>query len=603
MDVETLSPGVDFVDILKKAVAECDVLLALIGPQWLTIENEKGQRRLDNPGDFVRVEIVTALERNVQVVPILLNGARMPEARDLPDPLKQLPRLNALEIRHERFNADTRRLARALERYLHPDARKHKIEKLYRQWLPVISKSSEPGEYAPRWIWPVLVGALLCVVVTLAGWGANRLSKLWETNTILTPAMAEANKPLKATETLLPTSTQTPMDAAANKPRIATVTFSPTSPHTPIGTVASEPLMVTETFLPTDTQTRLLPTPTIEPSATPIPTETPPPPTLTPTQSITLTASQTPSPQVASATPVPSDTPKPTVTPSMAPQVVPADELAFVSEIDSLPQIWMIRSDGSGLKQLTSMPKGSCYPTWFPDGKRLAFISPCLNDEDAYGGARLYIVDITSDDGLIYPLQAVGLAGDYDPDISPDGTKFAFVAEGDNNPEIYVMNLDGSRLTRITNDPGRDFHPTWSPDGAKLAFFSYRTQPTDIFTASIDGSGLFQFVNDTGGEYTPDWSPDGARIAFFSWMDGNEEIYSMNENGSNVLRLTTNDFRDQNPHWSIDGGRIAYEANPGGNWDIFIMNADGSNIVQLTDNDVDDTSAVWRPQTRVFVDK
>ena len=124
MDVEGLDPGVDFVETIEKSVSSCDVLVALIGRQWLTVQDAKGGRRLDNPEDFVRLEIAAALERGVRVMPILVQGASMPSSRQLPQALKRLARLNALEIRHERFNADADRLARAIEAYLEKESQR-----------------------------------------------------------------------------------------------------------------------------------------------------------------------------------------------------------------------------------------------------------------------------------------------------------------------------------------------------------------------------------------------------------------------------------------------------------------------------------------------
>ena len=105
MDVEDLDLGVDFHEALEKAVSACDLLIALIGRQWLNIKDEKGQRRLDDPGDFVRIEIAAALNRDIRVIPILVQDARMPETSDLPEVLQRLTRFNGMEIRHERFNA------------------------------------------------------------------------------------------------------------------------------------------------------------------------------------------------------------------------------------------------------------------------------------------------------------------------------------------------------------------------------------------------------------------------------------------------------------------------------------------------------------------
>src|SRR5262249_25598405 len=80
MDVDHIPPGVDFVNHLDAQVARCDVFLVVIGPSWLEVSNENGERRLDDPGDFVAREITTALARDIRVIPVLVDGARMPTA-------------------------------------------------------------------------------------------------------------------------------------------------------------------------------------------------------------------------------------------------------------------------------------------------------------------------------------------------------------------------------------------------------------------------------------------------------------------------------------------------------------------------------------------
>jgi TIR domain len=113
-----LDPGIDFVEAIETSVGSCDVLIAVIGNEWLLSSDERGKRRLDNPDDFVRLEIATALKRNIRVIPVLVDGASMPRSGDLPDDLKVLARRNALEVSHNRFNADSERLVAAIERVL-----------------------------------------------------------------------------------------------------------------------------------------------------------------------------------------------------------------------------------------------------------------------------------------------------------------------------------------------------------------------------------------------------------------------------------------------------------------------------------------------------
>jgi hypothetical protein len=115
MDVDTLAPGVDFAEVITQAVSACQVLLAVIGPQWLTAGDKDGRRRLNRPDDLVRLEIAAALKRDIHVIPILVQGAVMPRRQELPDNLAGLVRRNALLLRHESFRSDVDKLLAAIE--------------------------------------------------------------------------------------------------------------------------------------------------------------------------------------------------------------------------------------------------------------------------------------------------------------------------------------------------------------------------------------------------------------------------------------------------------------------------------------------------------
>jgi hypothetical protein len=117
-DVDSIELGDDFAEVITTAVGSCDVLIALIGDQWLTSADEAGGRRLDNSNDFVRLEIEAALARKVRVVPILVEGARMPRADELPASLAKLVRHQALELSPSRFDFDTSRLLKVLDKTL-----------------------------------------------------------------------------------------------------------------------------------------------------------------------------------------------------------------------------------------------------------------------------------------------------------------------------------------------------------------------------------------------------------------------------------------------------------------------------------------------------
>jgi hypothetical protein len=111
MDVDHIPAGVDFLEYLHSQVAACDVFLAVIGPSWLDAKDDDGRRRFDNPDDFVTIEIAEALARNIRVIPVLVDGARMPKADKLPDSVKPLVRRNAVEVRNTRFGRDAEMLA------------------------------------------------------------------------------------------------------------------------------------------------------------------------------------------------------------------------------------------------------------------------------------------------------------------------------------------------------------------------------------------------------------------------------------------------------------------------------------------------------------
>jgi TIR domain len=116
MDVDSIEPGLDFRAVISRAVSSCAVLLAVIGDKWLTVTDARGRRRLDNPDDYVRLEVEAGLTRDVRVIPVLVEGVAMPDSRELPDALSQLAGRNALEISHARFRRDAESLIAVVER-------------------------------------------------------------------------------------------------------------------------------------------------------------------------------------------------------------------------------------------------------------------------------------------------------------------------------------------------------------------------------------------------------------------------------------------------------------------------------------------------------
>jgi tetratricopeptide (TPR) repeat protein len=126
MDIDAIALGEDFVEVIETTVAKCDVLIAVIGNNWLISKDDHGNRRLDNPEDFVRMEIGAALKRKIRVIPVLVDGALMPQPTDLPEDLKPLVRRNALQITDVSFEGDCQRLAAAIRLVLQKAAAEEK---------------------------------------------------------------------------------------------------------------------------------------------------------------------------------------------------------------------------------------------------------------------------------------------------------------------------------------------------------------------------------------------------------------------------------------------------------------------------------------------
>ena len=120
MDVAGIEPGRDFRKAIDLSVATCSVLLAIVGQEWLDLRDSRGGRRLDDANDFFRIELASALRRDIPVVPVLVRGAKMLLAEQLPGDLQELAYRNAVELTHARWKSDVQVLVRALRPYLDP---------------------------------------------------------------------------------------------------------------------------------------------------------------------------------------------------------------------------------------------------------------------------------------------------------------------------------------------------------------------------------------------------------------------------------------------------------------------------------------------------
>jgi TolB protein len=274
-------------------------------------------------------------------------------------------------------------------------------------------------------------------------------------------------------------------------------------------------------------------------------------------------------PQSEDATPVVNDT----------------DVIAFSSNHEGNPEIYVMNLDGTGLTRLTHRDLRDGYPAWSPDGSKIAFYAYendttlSINVMDSDGGNR---VQLTYEDNVRHA----------SPVWSRDGTMIAFSRIIEDSYQIWLVDADGGNPRRLGELVG--FAPQWSPDGKWLAF---GTMPPlgEIFVAGADGSNPRQLTDNEVNDMWPSWSPDGSKIAFMSGEMKHHQLWVMNIDGSEKTRLTHNAFDDWRPRWSPDGTRIAFNSFRGDRVGLFLMNADGSGERHLTPFTDHAMQVAWYP--------
>jgi TolB protein len=244
-----------------------------------------------------------------------------------------------------------------------------------------------------------------------------------------------------------------------------------------------------------------------------------------------------------------------------------------------------IASDGSGQTQLTSGKALDGGAAWSRDGTRIAFVS------DRMGGG----IFVMNPDGSGISRVTTD-PSDGSPSWSPDGSRLAFESRRDNDLEIYAVNLDGSNLVRLTTNSGPDRSPAWSPDGTVIVFSRTVGSSVRLFTMRPDGSGVAQ-LTDGDVDVTPAWSPDGSKITFRGVSAGQgsgTQILTINPDGSDRTNLTNASF-NYDPCWSPDGLALAYVSEAGGSQEVWVMNADGSAKTEITHNLTFTGRPTWGP--------
>lgn len=212
-----------------------------------------------------------------------------------------------------------------------------------------------------------------------------------------------------------------------------------------------------------------------------------------------------------------------------------------------------------------------------------------LDVADMTGGAVLSrgvgaVITVLAEPVAVQPPAALAAeAAPADSAPAPVLPQIAFVSGRSEGVNIYLVNSDGSGLTRLTTPPGIHDDPAWSPDGTRLVFeLSSGEGVNGLTVINADGSGLRPLTEPGVPAWDPAWSPDGGRIAFASDRDGDTELYVMGADGSNITRLTFDVGNDIQPAWSPDGSQIVFVSTRDGEAELYVMDADGENPVRLT---------------------
>jgi TolB protein len=165
--------------------------------------------------------------------------------------------------------------------------------------------------------------------------------------------------------------------------------------------------------------------------------------------------------------------------------------------------------------------------------------------------------------------------------VSPDGNRICFSSNRDGNPELYVMNIDGTNVFRLTNHPAADITPTWNPQGTQIAFTSDRRGQPQLYTIGVDGTNLSALTSESYAD-RPTWSTLGTEIAYAARTGPGFDIKIIDLASRQVRQLTFGEGSNESPAFAPNGRHIAFMSTRAGRSQIFSIARDGKDVRQLT---------------------
>jgi Tol biopolymer transport system component len=266
--------------------------------------------------------------------------------------------------------------------------------------------------------------------------------------------------------------------------------------------------------------------------------------------------------------------------------------IGFSADHQAIPGIFVVRPDGSGLRRVTGATEYAGDSDWLADGSRLVYVSG-RNARSRIGATEAF--------GANYRALTNGRGFDTDSSWSADGTRLAFVRSlGRAQSDVYTKT--GSRVRNLTRGRGLNWSPSWSPNSKRIAFVRFESFGAQVWVMNADGSGQRPLTTRGSWNDHPSWSPDGRRIVYSARRNGNFDLYVLELVTGRERRLTVELDVDLSPAWSPDGSWIAFVAyRP--DWafsDIWVIRPNGADRHPLTLGNANKTDPAWSPtSTRI----
>lgn len=269
-------------------------------------------------------------------------------------------------------------------------------------------------------------------------------------------------------------------------------------------------------------------------------------------------------------------------------------------KITSKKEIFTINWDGRGLKRISRPTNLSFSPAWSPDGTNILYTAFVFHKRLRVSNADLFTYNLDAKrTKLVSYRKGTNSGGTF----HPDGQHIVFSLSRVGSSDLKLINMEGKMLRAITRGPvgANNISPAISPDGKRMAFVSDRSGRPMIYVMDMSGANVKRLTFSGKYNASPTWSPDGKFIAFASFHKGAFDIFSIDINGNNLKKLTRSYKKDgqpahsENPSFSPDGRHIVFNNNRTGKNQLYVMLSDGKEERRITFDDYDNSQPFWSP--------